>query len=1094
MRLGVESDRMERPAPSRIQLGGFELNLHTGELRVIEREDGKVLLREQPFQILKMLIERSGKIVTREEIRKKLWPNDTIVNFNHSINVAIGILRRALGDSAESPQYIETLARRGYRLMVVIELLQTNPGQVRGEKATIPTPVGPAEMIGKRVSHYRVLDVIGGGGMGMVYRAEDLKLGRRVALKFLPPEVADDPMALRRFEREAQTASALNHPNICTIHEIEDHEGQPFIVMELLEGRSLNHEIDSSALKIIPIPRLLEIALQICNGLQAAHEKGIIHRDIKPANIFLTAHGPVKILDFGLAKLIEVEEDSDFAPQSTEGQASPGSQAADRVRDGQALTLTGVAMGTAGYMSPEQVRRERLDVTTDLFSFGLVLYEAATGRRAFSGETMVMIHDAILRQTPPPAHTLNSAVSRSLSAVFAKAMEKEATRRYQSAAEMRQALEIASGQTRLTKRRPKYWIAVAVLLAVTLLGISIYGRFLTPIRLSRNDTVVLAVSNRTKDPVFDDAIYSGVFFDLQQTPYIHVLETDKLREALWELHLPDNSRSPEAGRQVCLHTGSKMVIAASIADQGNGFRVEMQALDCQSGKTVVRVREDALSRAQVIHVLGDATSQLRTRLGEPKSSLAAFNKPLDEAMSPSPEAIQLLTDGYRRILAQDPRQGAQDLQRAIGLDPNLAMAYAALAGAENTLGERSLASAAGKRAFELRDRATMPIRFEIEDIYYDIVTGEQEKAYAVLSQWVQLFPDDFIGHNNLSKCTLLLGRLDESLAEAREAARLFPSPWSYEQVILRSILTDRLDDAKAIFREADVRKLDSKGLRDQRALLAFLQGDEPAMEQQWNWAVGRPGADHILLAGKGWGEAYHGHLQNYRRFSDQAMSLALKQGDLLYADFYKDNLALEEVETGDLAEARPLMNESLGMAQNTNIKPLLALALARTGEIDRAQKLVNEIDRDAPLDTLVQNYTLPAVRAAMKLQSGDPAAAIQILHSTLEYDLAYVAPFNNLYPAYIRGEAYLQLREGRLASEEFQKLLDHPGIVGRNAIGALSHLQMARAQKLLGERAAALKSYEDFLALWKTADANLPVYQQAQAEYANLSASGTGGE
>src|SRR6266851_1629570 len=420
---------MAQDLSGRVRLGGFEIDLTSGELRSVATVDSavKVLLREQPFQVLRMLIESRGKIVTREEIKKKLWPNDTIVDFDHSINVAIGVLRRALGDSANNPQYIETLGRRGYRLLVATDRLETATEIPRGEPAGPQALPGPSSLIGRKVSHYRVLEVIGGGGMGMVYKAEDLKLGRRVALKFLPEELANDPVALQRFEREAQTASALNHPNICTIHEIAEYEGQPFIVMELLEGSTLLHHLSLSESKAMLLVPLLDIAIQICDGLQAAHDKGIIHRDIKPANIFLTKQGPVKILDFGLAKLASTEEVEEIGPQEGADITSPGSKQPSRETGTETsgaihtnLTRTGIAIGTTGYMSPEQVRKEKLDARTDLFSFGLVLYEMAAGRRAFTGETVAVVHDAILTQTPVPPRDLNSAVPRGLDIVVTK--------------------------------------------------------------------------------------------------------------------------------------------------------------------------------------------------------------------------------------------------------------------------------------------------------------------------------------------------------------------------------------------------------------------------------------------------------------------------------------------------------------------------------------------------------------------------------------------------------------------------------------------------------------------------------------------------
>jgi serine/threonine protein kinase len=747
------------------------LNLHTGELRSLDQDDARVLLPEQPFQILKMLVDRRGKIVSREDIRKKLWPDDTIVNFDHSINVAIRILRRALGDSAEDPRYVETLARRGYRLMVDTELLLTNAGPVPGQLSPRDSQARPTDMTGEKVSHYRVLAVIGGGGMGMVYRAEDLKLGRPVALKFLPPEVAADPTALRRFEREAQTASSLNHPNICTIYEIEEHNENPFIVMELLEGKSLNHELDACPLKRMPIAQLLEIALQICDGLQAAHEKGIIHRDIKPANIFLTQSGPVKILDFGLAKLIDTEEERELIPEPTDAQKASESDTSEQSTAKHDLTMTGVTMGTAGYMSPEQVRRERLDARTDLFSFGLVLYEAATGTRAFVGETADIIHDAIVHNDPASARNLNPGVPGGLEAVISKAMQKDRARRYQSAAHMRVALERVLREQQPSRLRTAAWLGAGVLAAVAALVIWMRSFPENHFTLSPSDTVVLAITNRTGDPVFNDAVYIALLTGLQQTPYLNVLAVNKVGEALAKQHLSmDPTRiTPQIGRQVCLDTSSKIVVDASISEAGNNFRIQLDGVHCKSGQTIAHTENDALSRTQVVRVLGVSAVQLRAKLGEPEASVIKFNKPLDEATSASPDALHLLTDGYRRHLLGDFQGAASNYDRATELDPNLSMAYAALAGARASLGEQASAAAAAARAFELRTRMTEPGRFNAEDIYYQYATGELDKRCDVLSQWVEAFPNDQLAHYNFAGCLQLMGQLNHSLAEARES-------------------------------------------------------------------------------------------------------------------------------------------------------------------------------------------------------------------------------------------------------------------------------------------------------------------------------------
>jgi len=1083
---------MAESLEGRVRLGGFEINLRSGELwpAGAVNGDGKLLLREQPFQVLRMLIDRGGKMVTREEIRKKLWPNDTVVDFDHGINMAIGVLRRALGDSADNPQYIETLARRGYRLLVTPERLETTTETVRGGAAGpqgLPVPGG---LVGKKVSHYRVLEVIGGGGMGMVYKAEDLKLGRQVAVKFLPEELASDSVALQRFEREAQTASALNHPNICTIHQIAEYEGQPFIVMELLEGSTLLHQLSLTESKAIPMVSLLEIALQICDGLQAAHDKGIIHRDIKPANIFLTKHGPVKILDFGLAKLASTEEIGEIGSPEGADITSAGSKQPSSERHTETsrgvhtnLTGTGIAIGTTGYMSPEQVSKEKLDARTDLFSFGLVLYEMAAGRRAFTGETAAVVHNAILNQTPALARDLNSAVPRGLDTVITKALEKDRSRRYQSAAEMREDIERIQRETQ-PPRNTRRWVGAIALLVVLASGGWIYWRFRNRVLLSASDTIVLAVNNQTGDPVFDDALYTALRVALEQTPYLNTLIDLKVRGTLRALNRSDDAKlTPEIAREVCLQTNSKMVVASSIADAGNGLRIELKGIDCRSGVTVAQVRQDAASRNEVVHLLGVSTAQLRNKLGEPLTSVAKFNKPLEQATSPSLEALQLLTEGYRHHLAGDPQAALPYYQRAIDVDPDFALAHAALGSAYQNLGELALAAAAVKKTYELRTRMTEPGRFHAEDSYYADITGEQEKALPILLQWVGTFPQDFIAHNNLSWCLQLLGQPDRSLAEAREAARLLPSPWSYGALIQRSIYTDRLDEAKATFDEADVRKFDGTVLRVTRALLAFLKKDKAAMQDQWNWAVGRSDAEPVLLYVRSNVEAYYGHFH-------LATAQTNKADSLRPTGPFKTFHALREAEIGDSAQAEQEAAKALKKVQNRGDQLALALVFARAADIAEAQKLADALSQDSPSDTVVQYYCLPAIRAAIRLHENDPAGAVEILRPTVKYDLAYPADsFNSLYPAYIRGLAYLQMGEGRMAAAEFQKLLDHPGLVGTDILGALSYLQVARAQKMMGDQSAARKSYEDFLTLWKDADSDIPIYRQAKAEYARLRSS-----
>ena len=1072
---------MKPSASTRVRFGAFELDLTSGELRSLDGGNVKVLLREQAFQVLTMLVERRGKIVTREEIKKKLWPNDTVVEFDHSINATIKTLRRALGDSADNPQYIETLARRGYRLMMAAEWLESTAGIPRDEGPSAPVFPDSGGLIGKKVSHYRVLEAIGAGGMGMVYKAEDLKLGRSVALKFLPEEMASDAVALERFQREAQTASALNHPNICTIYEIEEHEGQPFIVMELLEGHTLRHRIAAAETKPLPLAELFDIALQICDGLQVAHEMGIIHRDVKPANVFLTRQGPVKILDFGLAKLAASRPAGEKDEREASTETAPPSPSSDkRVPHAErvqiTLTSTGTAAGTAGYMSPEQVRKEELDARSDLFSFGIILYEMVTGRRAFTGASAEEIHDAILHQAPAPVRDVNSAAPRGLGAAISKALEKDRAQRYQSAAELRKDLARTRKQMQPARRRIRVSLAAAALLVVLAAGFWFYQDYRARVTLSADDTIVLAdIHNQTSDPVFDDALNTALRYGLEQTPYLNILGVDKVLGTLALLKLaPTTKVTPEVARQVCLRTNSKFVIADSIADVGNRYRMELEAIDCQSGKDAARVREEVAERNQIVHVLGEAAAQLRRKLGEPAVSLAKFNQPLEEATSSSLEALQAGTLGYKHHIALDIQGAIPYYQHAIELDPNFALAYQALGAASGSV-------EAIKKAYELRSRMTEPVRLDAEYEYYTHITGEEEKACSVLWQTVHTFPRGVFAHVNLAVCLRLLGQPDRAADEAHEAARLQPTAYNYAMWILDSLAAERLNEAKAALDEATAHKFDNATLRSGRMQVAFLENDQRALQEQWNQDVGTPDALDSLLD-QAFFENYYGRFRRARELMQQALAKAPSSASSATVE-----AAQWEAEVGNLARAKQMAASAIKTMPNRDEKLDLALAFARAGDVKQAQKLADDLDREFPLNTIIQNYSLPAIRAAMKLDANDPAGAIAILQPALKYDLSnYAFAFTSLYPAYLRGLAYLQLGQGQLAAAEFQKLLDHKGLVGHDMIGALSRLQLGRAYLKMGDQASARKWYEDFLGLWKDADPDIPIYRKAKAEYAEL--------
>jgi serine/threonine protein kinase/tetratricopeptide (TPR) repeat protein len=1148
---------MPRASSVRVRFGGFELSLPTGELW---NGNTKVVLQEQPLQILRMLIERDGELLPREDIKKKFWPNDTVVEFDHSINAAIKNLRRALGDSADEPKYIETFPRRGYRLMVPVEDLATDDssaspsGESGGTAIRLRHEPG---LIGAKVSHYRVLEVVGGGGMGMVYKAEDLKLGRHVALKFLPPELASDSVALQRFEREARAASSLDHPNICTIHEVEEHDSQPFIVMQLLHGETLRDRLAAlaAAQNRLPLDELLDIAIQICHGLEAAHAKGIIHRDIKPANIFLTSTGQVKILDFGLAKLLVGEPPAPIAidlssraacpepvegeppsfgggvegpafdlmrenagpstarppvPQKTRDGEEGGRSAQDddsRVAGGPAetaprhpvtpadatLTRFGVAMGTEGYMSPEQIRGEKLDARTDVFSFGPVLYEMATGQRAFSGQTAAVVHDAILNNSPRPVRDLNSTLPARLTTVIDKALEKDRERRYQSAAEMGDDLRHLTARPSL--RLPAKWkwsAAAAVLIAIVVAG-SLYWRARRTFKLTEKDTIVLAhVVNNTGDTVIDDALDEPLIVKVAESPYIRVLYPSKVVDILMKvsnINLQNPKLTPELAREVCVRSDSRAFITAYIANMGNAYNIALNAQDCRSGKVLAKVERQTNDRNQIVKTLGAAGYQLRRELGEPEDSLARFNNPVENDTSWSLEALQVFNQAVQIREEQGDANAIPLFKRAVELDPNFAIAYLNLAAVYDASGETSLMVSYATKAFAVRERLGQRTRWFVEANYY-YHTGELEKANATYMQWEQVFPDSVSPHLNRVACLVFLGKLEQATVEAREAVRLVPSTMAYGTLISPLLLANGLEEAKVVLEEAKGRGIDTLWLRQERYWLGFLQGDNGVMQEQLSSAMATP-------EGKAWAVLQPGNIATYRgRFRAAQKLYSVAQSRLHWSaasppDEVLVHTALGYAETGNPVRARQAAEQAVSAGSNS--KRVAALILARAGAVDQAESLARSLDQEFPRNTLLQNFELPTIRAAIELHKSQPARAIEILQSASPYDLASppdsfetLASSVALYPSYLRGLAYLQLGQGREAAAEFQKMVDHPGMLGDFITAPLSHLQLGRAQAMMGDKAAARKSYQDFLTIWKDADPDIPIYQQAKAEYARL--------
>lgn len=913
--------------------------------------------------------------------------------------------------------------------------------------------------VNTQIKHFNIKNLLGKGGMGEVYLAEDTRLGRNVAVKILAEKYSKSSNRLHRFVQEAKAASALNHPNIITIYEIGEFENKHFIATEFIEGETLHRRLKGKPLEI---RAALDIAVQIASALEAAHDAGIIHRDIKPENVMIRPDGFVKILDFGIAKLTE--------KQTLNSESG-------KYADLAVKTFPGMIMGTPQYMSPEQARGLAVDERTDVWSLGIVLFQMLTGFVPFQGDTMSDVIVAILEREVPPLNHFLTDFPTELEKFIRRSLRKNIAERYQTIKHF--ALDLKNLKRRIDfeielERNHSLDTAKTIEMQsphYSSSNISLSGG------INKDKLLLTELTNLTGDPVFDGTLKTALAVSLEQSPFLDIFPDTEVRNTLRLMERsPDENITPELGREICLRKGLKAYITGTISSFGSLYVLTLEAINAKTGESISRRLDQADSKEQVLKVLGQAATDLREKLGESLSSIEQFDAQFEYTTS-SLEALKIYSLGVQQQRKGNWLAAISFYKQAIALDPNFSSAYVGASSSYSNTNQPKLAAEYAAKAFELKDRVSELEKLRISHFYYAYVTGELDQRIETLEIMRRIYPRVTTTLNNLSDCYMQLGQFEKAIEAIHESLKQKPhSAVSYDNLAMSLLSLNKFDEAKKTCEKAIELGLENIYFYNCLYQIAFIKEDEEAMKKHLAWMKGQPD-EYMSFDLQARTAGFRGQLERAKDLSRRSVNLANLNNVNGVAGIYAAECALRSAfccfsdDEDFKSELKSMTNRALQLEKNPLIVPRVVLALILVGLTGEAEKILEEMTAEYPKNTLVNHLWLPIINAAFALQKNKPYEAIEYLEIVARFE-----PAAEFYPQYMRAVAFEKLGKNAEAAAEFEKILKNRGESPLSILYPLAQLGSARAKKSREE-------YEKFFKMWKDADADSPVLTRAKAEF-----------